>query len=272
MQNDSKFTFSNIPLVLKHPFHRLVKEVARAGFYASSALLKRSTSGRGFVWRQLPQGMQACAKVWAAFRRLLDDLPWLKMWYLYLAFWPTVAFARAWALLIPSQRRLWDLVPGTKLMVGAVPLFRSDFEELRQAGVVAIINMCSEWQHDAAELRKLGFDYLWLPCQDMTAPTMQQCREGTDFALRTLQQEGWTETHHGRVLVHCKAGRGRSVIMGLCILGQCHNWSPATAMKRIRAARLHANDKSHCSVVNEFWAAGAGSSSRRETARRCVLR
>lgn len=185
---------------------------------------------------------------WREFRGWLDENEWAKLPLSYAAFWPTVLFARVWAWCLPEQRRVWDEIPGTCLVVGAVPLLPWEFDALQDAGVCSIVNMCKEWAPDSASITSRGMGSLHLPVVDMTPPSQAQCWQAAHFiAANGSRAQG------KKVYVHCKAGRGRSVIASLAFLAAYDGVSPAAGMASIRAARPHANDKSAHPAVQQFW-------------------
>ena len=188
--------------------------------------------------------------LWASFRELMNYHPWMK-WPVSLAiFWPTVLFARLWAALWPGSRRLWDRMTNVPVLVGAVPIFTDDLLHLAtHEHVVGVVNLCREWPHDEHVLSRLGVQQLYLPTVDFTQPTVADCWTAVNWMLREL-----TEHPEGSIYVHCKAGRGRSVIVVMCFLIAAHGLAPEAAMAEVLAVRPHANKKAHTQVVQLFYA------------------
>lgn len=174
----------------------------------------------------------------------MDRVPQMKWPYSVVMFWPTVLFARLWSWLLPQQRRVLDRIPGTPLVVGAVPLWSSDFALLQSMGVKAVVNMCAEWSPDVQQLQGHGLHSLHVPVVDMTPPSQLQLIQCATWITRELDAARSDAGDVPLVYVHCKAGRGRSVLVAAACLMAWGGWLPPKAAQRILAARPHASDKS----------------------------
>lgn len=81
---------------------------------------------------------------------------------------------------------------------------------LREAGIAAIVSL-TEDPLEIAPLREFGMDYFHLPIEDFSAPTQQQVLE----AVQLMQANVDRGTG---VLVHCRAGIGRTGTILACFL------------------------------------------------------
>ncbi len=89
---------------------------------------------------------------------------------------------------------------------------RADLEDLREEGVTALVSL-SEQELDRRAVRDAGLDYLHLPVEDFTAPSLKQIRRFVEFSRRHLDEE-----KDGAVTVHCRMGIGRTGTMLACYL------------------------------------------------------
>ena len=89
-----------------------------------------------------------------------------------------------------------EIAPG--ILLGRLPR-ASDIEDMRNAGVTAILDMTAEFSLPAA-LR--GLHYLNVQVMDLTAPSAMQLAAGADFIARHRVA--------GKVYVHCALGMSRS--------------------------------------------------------------
>lgn len=74
----------------------------------------------------------------------------------------------------------------------------------------AVINCRAEQHDDVCELTKRNIAYYWIPIVDGHAPTFTQIDVFLDVVFPI-------QKHHN-ILVHCDAGRGRSVTMVMALL------------------------------------------------------
>ncbi len=89
------------------------------------------------------------------------------------------------------------------LAVGYAPMSYEDLEEIKKAGISAIVNLCGEYcdLHEIEE--KAGFDVYYLPIPDEQAPDLDAMEKALDWLDEALFLGK-------KVLVHCKHGIGRT--------------------------------------------------------------
>ena len=115
-------------------------------------------------------------------------------------FYPTLPLTYARLHLLPPRAGLWTAIDD-KVLVGAAPCGALRHpERLAALGVTAVVNLCAEYEGPTAAYARLGVDQLWLPTVDHVEPTVEDLRAAVAFVGRA----------RGKVLVHCKAGHGRS--------------------------------------------------------------
>lgn len=116
-----------------------------------------------------------------------------------------------------------------QLAIGSLPS-RRDLKRLKGQGVTAIVNMCEEYAGDLGTLSILGISQLHLPTLDYHCPKEADLHRGIQFIDKQVSSGG-------KVLVHCKAGRGRSAIMVLCYLMQRDRCSASVALRVLKQSR-----------------------------------
>lgn len=150
-----------------------------------------------------------------------------KRWLFRLTFWPTYAWH--WLRRSLGLGRGWLSAIEPNLYLGAMPMPR-DVERLARRGVCAVINACEEYRGPVARYRELGIEQLHLPIVDYGEPSSEQVARALGF-LREHIAAGCG------VLVHCKAGRGRSATLILCWLVAERGMDPEAAQRAVLAVR-----------------------------------
>ena len=146
-------------------------------------------------------------------------------------FWPSIIVTRFFTRVWPERYRLWDkATPSGHLLVGSAPVLRSDLRRLKEQGVTHVVNLCWEWGGDPAYCEAIGLRHLHLPTLDFDPPTWKDALRGANFICDALKGGG-------RCLVHCKAGKGRSVLLVLCYLVLHEEMKPRAADAQLRANR-----------------------------------
>lgn len=154
----------------------------------------------------------------------------------WLPFWPwrVATLFAAW-LIRSSFTHFTEVLPGW--WVGVWPHKPDLFEEWP-----AVLDLTCELPrvHSAPH-------YLTTPTWDQTAPSLEAVEQGVAFLLEHREQ--------GRpVLVHCAAGRGRSVTVlcaGLVAAGHAGSWREALAL--VQAARPQARLTVDQQAVLDVW-------------------
>lgn len=144
-------------------------------------------------------------------------------------FYPTLA----WNLLLHrlmARRRWWDRID-EHILVGALP-FASDVPALKAEGVRAVVNTCEEYAGPEAAYAASGIEQLRIPTVDFTPPKL----EDIERAIAYIKERA---ARGESVLVHCKAGRGRSATVAACWLIAAHGMTPEQAQARLLEKRPH---------------------------------
>jgi protein-tyrosine phosphatase len=116
-------------------------------------------------------------------------------------------------------------------------LRKSEYRQLKQAGVTAVIDLREESMDDVETLRGLGIQFLHLPTTDAHAQSQEQLIRGTKWALEQINKGG-------KVFAHCQHGVGRGPLQATAILiGQ--GLTAPEALRTVRARRWQAapNDR-----------------------------
>ena len=138
----------------------------------------------------------------------------------------------------------WDLVDDV-VIIGARPSV-GHVAELKELGVVAVVNTCEEYRGPIAAYETAGIEQLYVPTIDFTAPTLENVEKGVQFIEKHAPD--------GLVYVHCKAGRARSATIVVCWLIHSQGMTPEEAQAYLTERRHHVNPKiSERAVVREFY-------------------
>lgn len=119
------------------------------------------------------------------------------------------------------------------LYIGTTPA-QDDFGLLREIGIQLVINM--RWEaRPHKDIHTAPIESLWLPTYDfpLLPIPIPKLAQGTRAALETLERGG-------RVYIHCREGRHRSVAMGCAIL-IAQGMSASDAMALVKKRRANAD-------------------------------
>jgi atypical dual specificity phosphatase len=145
---------------------------------------------------------------------------------IHAAFYPSLWFNRLMCALGLWHQADWV---DEHVAIGSLPS-RADLARLRAEGVTAVVNHCEEFAGDAATLGELGLEQLHLPTMDYHCPAEDDLRRGLVFMDDRIAAGG-------KVLAHCKAGRGRSAILVLCYLMMRNRIDANSALVVLKRAR-----------------------------------
>ena len=116
-----------------------------------------------------------------------------------------------------------------KLAGSARPENESQLSWLRNSGIKALVCLNKERPLDDKQVKELGFEYLFLPVKDFTAPTQDNMTEFVRFAREMIG-------HNMPVAVSCGAGIGRTgTMLAAYLVSLC--FSPEEALKEIEVTR-----------------------------------
>lgn len=92
-----------------------------------------------------------------------------------------------------------------KIFASSRPWNKEHLKLMKKIGVKAVLNLLTEDEKAISDQEYLseGFDYLNLPIEDMTAPTVEQLLKAVKWIDKKLNEGK-------KVLVHCYAGLGRT--------------------------------------------------------------
>ncbi|CAM9257827.1 unnamed protein product [Ectocarpus sp. 6 AP-2014] len=148
--------------------------------------------------------------------------PWVSKIY----FWPTLPFT-----MIRAFDNYWTKMDDT-VYLGAAPVgFLGHADALHAKGIVGVINMCGEYRGPLEDYARLGIEQLWLPTVDHEEPELADYDRGVAF-IQKWNSKG------GKVLVHCKAGHGRSsAIVMAWLLASKRNTTPLEVQRQMSSKR-----------------------------------
>jgi atypical dual specificity phosphatase len=116
-----------------------------------------------------------------------------------------------------------------KLAGSARPENETQLRWLRDKGIRALVCLNKERPLDDRQVRELGFEYLFLPVKDFTAPTQDDMIEFVRFAREMIG-------HDMPVVVCCGAGIGRTgTMLAAYLVSLC--FSPEEAFNKVEEIR-----------------------------------
>jgi len=116
-----------------------------------------------------------------------------------------------------------QLAVGGHLPASVLPRLRDEL------GITHVVDLRSERQDDAAQLRALGIELLLLPTDDHCAVHEDMLARGVAWVLDALRSGA-------RAYIHCEHGIGRSVLLTWCLM-VARGVAPRTALEQIKRAR-----------------------------------
>lgn len=168
----------------------------------------------------------------------------------------TLLYTRYW-----QRDSWWSAIPGTKLILGALPLENLGHREalLRNASVRAVLSVVEDFETERGLFNepvsrdawhRAGVEVLAVRCEDFRPVPAAQLERAVAF-LRELC------TRYAAVYVHCKAGRGRSAAVVLAYMMRVQGKSFAEAYALVKSARPAINlNNAQRATLREFHCGG----------------
>jgi len=146
--------------------------------------------------------------VYLLFQKHLIPLPYAlyvgRIW-----FYPTLPFTIIKFLI--RRENFCDEIDDD-VYLGSLPLpWMGRVEKLKKLEVKAVVNMMDEWVGPVEEYKMLGITQLYLPTIDHFEPSVEDLIRAVQFIEASLKRGH-------RVLIHCRAGHGRSAAVAFCWL------------------------------------------------------
>lgn len=110
---------------------------------------------------------------------------------------------------------------------GSWATLEEDLQFLQAQGVTGMVTL-TENELDLEALTRHNMQWMHLPIRDFTPPTMEQIQSFIQFV----------DTNDGAVVVHCRAGMGRTGTMLACYF-VATGMDAEDAIDRVRALRPH---------------------------------
>ncbi|KAF2078449.1 hypothetical protein CYY_000199 [Polysphondylium violaceum] len=93
--------------------------------------------------------------------------------------------------------------------LGALPMYWDVENMVSHHQIKAIVNLCDEYAGPRSEYQKYDIDQLYIPVVDHYEPSIKDIKVAIHFIQHHVAQGH-------KVLIHCKAGRGRSGAIAIC--------------------------------------------------------
>lgn len=132
--------------------------------------------------------------------------PRIAKWLSRFFFYPTLPLVIAKQYLFDKER-FTEVVPG--VLLGSLP-YAWDRSTLSELGVKAVVNCCDEYEGPLDLYQSMGITQLYIPTVDHEEPTLADMEAAMQFIGEWIGE--------GKVLVHCRAGHGRSAAIVYCYL------------------------------------------------------
>ncbi len=117
-------------------------------------------------------------------------------------------------------------------------MLQKNLEEMRdEHGITAIVSLTEE-SLDPLIVSSVGMRYLHVPVADFSIPRHEDATKIVQFVFRELQQ-------HGRAVIHCAAGMGRTgTLLACCLYAQDHAIDEAVRIvRRLRPGSIETIDQ-----------------------------
>jgi protein-tyrosine phosphatase len=105
---------------------------------------------------------------------------------------------------------------------------KEGYSQLVYAGLKTVVNLRAEYPRDRDSLPG-GINYISIPIKDMHAPSLDQAKQ---FLKIVSDSDNWP------ILVHCRAGEGRTGVMSALIRYSFDGWSHDSIKSEIRNFRI----------------------------------
>ena len=176
--------------------------------------------------------LNACLLAW---RDYSAPAPPAMVWALYIT-WDAPLMLLGWAF-AKAKWRLHSLATAVapQVLLGSLP-FQCDVSALQHRGVTHVVNMCGETPGPTAKYAGAGITQLHVPVADGDQPTVDQITTAVTWMGDVLSAPATPDTPPPRVLVHCKAGMGRSATVVLCHF-IANGWSGKKAFAHMKSLR-----------------------------------
>ena len=147
---------------------------------------------------------------------------------------PSLSYSLVRNYFNPEQWKRFDKIE-EKLWLGMLP-FWFDVETFKSQKIDSVVTMNEDWElFLSPDFKENGFDHLHLPTVDHNVELKQEdIKAGVKFIDEKIK-DGKT------CLVHCKAGRGRSVVLVACYLIHKYKYTPYKALEVIQEHRPQIN-------------------------------
>lgn len=137
-----------------------------------------------------------------------------------------------------GDKKIWNWSEiESGLYVSSLPCRPEDLKELQRAphNLGAVVSMVEPWEIKVSGevLQELGLEWLLLPTPDYSAPRLRDMETAVSFI------QGQAKAGRA-VLVHCNAGRGRSVVVTIAYLLAKHRadgWDCYSALQAVQTKR-----------------------------------
>jgi protein tyrosine phosphatase (PTP) superfamily phosphohydrolase (DUF442 family) len=147
-------------------------------------------------------------------------------------------------LLPPPKWYLRDVDPG-KLARSSEPQGPTwnHWAEIKARHIGGVVSLQVEEPDELKEARPFGISTRFIPVTDNTAPSLAQIKDFLEF-VREMQRlpPGKDRT----VLVHCRAGKGRTGVMVACYRIYFQHWSADAAVAEAKAMGMVMDTQEQC--------------------------
>lgn len=158
-----------------------------------------------------------------------------------------------------GDKRPWDwtAVEEGVIYLSTLPRSAAELQELQGTphNIGAVVSLNEGWEivMGQKELDEIGMEWLHLPTPDYSSPDLNTVLRGVRFIDAQVKA--------GRgVLVHCNAGRGRSVVVTLAFLLLRHyadGWDRVQAFEFVKNKRTVAKMRSRCGTHPQWRTVGS---------------
>lgn len=143
----------------------------------------------------------------------------------------------------PINRPWWSDID-ENIILGALPHHEKDhLQKLKNKNVKGVITLNTNYELSPSivgnpvtpeDWKNKSIIHKQIKIEDRTCPSLSSINESLEFINNIISNH-----KNSKIYVHCKAGKGRSVVIVLCYLMKKNSWNLSQALDFLKTKRKH---------------------------------